>query len=42
MAIVIAKPTVIQSAGNKPKKIEEFVGRVNSRTAGENRGMSSS
>jgi mannose-6-phosphate isomerase-like protein (cupin superfamily) len=34
MARVIAKPTVIQSAGNKPKKIEEFVGRVNSRTPG--------
>lgn len=34
MATVIAKPTVIQSAGNKPKKIEEFVGRVNSHTAG--------
>ena len=34
MTTVIAKPTVIQSAGNKPKKIEEFVGRVNSHTAG--------
>ncbi len=34
MATVIAKPTVIQSAGNKPKSIEEFVGRVNSRTSG--------
>lgn len=29
----IAKPTVIQAAGNKPKRIEEFVGRVNSKTA---------
>lgn len=28
----IAKPTVIKAAGNKPKIIEEFVGRVNSRT----------
>ena len=28
----IAKPTVIQAAGNKPKLIEEFVGRVNSST----------
>ena len=29
----IAKPTVIEAAGNKPKLIEEFVGRVNSGTA---------
>jgi len=29
----IAKPTVIAAAGNKPKQIEEFVGRVNSGTA---------
>jgi ethanolamine utilization protein EutQ (cupin superfamily) len=29
---LIEKPTVIQSAGNLPKRIEEFVGRVNSRT----------
>jgi len=28
----IANPTVIQAAGNKPKQIEEFIGRVNSRT----------
>lgn len=28
----IAKPTIIQAAGNKPKIIEEFVGRVNSQT----------
>jgi quercetin dioxygenase-like cupin family protein len=34
MAQHIEKPTVIQSAGNKPKRIEEFVGRVNSGTAG--------
>lgn len=26
----IAKPTVIQSAGNLPKRIEEYAGRVNS------------
>ncbi len=32
MARVITAPTVIESAGNKPKKIEEFVGRVNSGT----------
>ena len=29
----IAKPTVVAAAGNKPKIIEEFVGRVNSKTA---------
>ncbi|MDE3156485.1 MAG: cupin domain-containing protein [Acidobacteriota bacterium] len=34
MARLIERPTVIQSAGNKPKRIEEFVGRVNSATAG--------
>ena len=28
----IAKPTRIAAAGNKPKRIEEFVGRVNSAT----------
>lgn len=28
----IAKPTVIAAAGNKPKTIREFVGRVNSKT----------
>lgn len=27
----IPSPTIIQAAGNKPKKIEEFVGRVNSK-----------
>jgi mannose-6-phosphate isomerase-like protein (cupin superfamily) len=34
MTTLIVKPTVIQSAGNKPKRIEEFVGRVNSHTPG--------
>jgi len=29
----IAKPTVVAAAGNKPKIIEEFVGRVNSKTS---------
>ena len=29
----IATPTIIQAAGNKPKVIEEFIGRVNSNTA---------
>lgn len=30
MPTLIAQPTRIQAAGNKPKVIEEFVGRVNS------------
>ena len=34
MATLIPKPTVIEAAGNKPKLIEEFVGRVNSGTPG--------
>lgn len=33
MPTLIAAPAVIAAAGNKPKRIEEFVGRVNSRTA---------
>jgi len=28
----ISAPSIIQAAGNRPKIIEEFVGRVNSRT----------
>lgn len=32
MPVLIESPTVIQAAGNKPKQIEEFVGRVNSQT----------
>ncbi len=32
MARLIPAPSVIAAAGNKPKIIEEFVGRVNSRT----------
>ncbi len=32
MPMHIQKPTVITAAGNKPKVIEEFVGRVNSKT----------
>jgi mannose-6-phosphate isomerase-like protein (cupin superfamily) len=32
MVRVIPVPTVIQAAGNMPKIIEEYVGRVNSRT----------
>ncbi len=34
MAVHILRPTVVQAAGNKPKQIEEFIGRVNSRTEG--------
>ncbi len=33
MATLVERPTVIESAGNKPKLIEEFVGRVNTQTA---------
>jgi mannose-6-phosphate isomerase-like protein (cupin superfamily) len=33
MATHIEKPTIIKAAGNKPKIIEEFIGRVNSQTA---------
>ena len=29
---VISQPTRIEAAGNKPKVIQEFIGRVNSRT----------
>jgi mannose-6-phosphate isomerase-like protein (cupin superfamily) len=32
MVKIIDKPTVIQAAGNKPKRIEEFIGRVNSQS----------
>jgi len=34
MPTLIEKPTVIQAAGNKPKQIQEFAGRVNSGHAG--------
>ena len=30
MPTLIARPTVIAAAGNKPKRIEEYAGRVNS------------
>jgi ethanolamine utilization protein EutQ (cupin superfamily) len=30
----IKQPSVIEAAGNKPKRIEEFIGRVNSKTGG--------
>jgi mannose-6-phosphate isomerase-like protein (cupin superfamily) len=32
MPNVIQQPTIIQPAGNKPKRIAEFIGRVNSAT----------
>jgi mannose-6-phosphate isomerase-like protein (cupin superfamily) len=30
MPRIIESPTIIEAAGNKPKRIEEYVGRVNS------------
>jgi mannose-6-phosphate isomerase-like protein (cupin superfamily) len=30
MPVLIRAPTVVEAAGNKPKRIEELVGRVNS------------
>jgi mannose-6-phosphate isomerase-like protein (cupin superfamily) len=32
MPTLITGPAIVQAAGNKPKIIEEFIGRVNSRT----------
>jgi mannose-6-phosphate isomerase-like protein (cupin superfamily) len=32
MPTLIKDPTIIEAAGNKPKLIEEFIGRVNSAT----------
>ena len=34
MPTLIPRPTVIEAAGNKPKIIEEYVGRVNTGTEG--------
>src|SRR5215471_16458707 len=34
MPQLIAQPTRVEAAGNKPKLIDEYVGRVNSATAG--------
>ncbi len=34
MPTFIKSPSIIQAAGNKPKIIEEFIGRVNSETDG--------
>lgn len=33
MPTLIAHPTRIQAAGNKPKLIDEYIGRVNSKTS---------
>jgi len=33
MPTVINRPSIVEAAGNLPKRIEEYVGRVNSRTA---------
>lgn len=33
MAQLIKAPTIIEAAGNKPKIIQEFIGRVNSNTS---------
>ncbi|MDO8548695.1 MAG: cupin domain-containing protein [Ignavibacteria bacterium] len=32
MPLKIKSPSIIKAAGNKPKIIEEFIGRINSRT----------
>jgi len=34
MPTLVSQPTRIQSAGNKPKLIDEYIGRVNSQTSG--------
>jgi quercetin dioxygenase-like cupin family protein len=34
MPTLVSKPTRIEAAGSPPKQIEEFIGRVNSRTDG--------
>ena len=33
MAVFIKEPSVVLASGNKPKKIQEFVGRVNTSTS---------
>ena len=33
MPTLVSAPSIVQAIGNKPKVIEEFIGRVNSRTA---------
>ena len=32
MATLIQQPSIVQAAGNKPKIIEEYIGRVNSKS----------
>lgn len=32
MPVHLSKPTIIEAAGNKPKRIEEYIGRVNSQS----------
>ena len=34
MPTLIPQPSIIEAAGNKPKRIEEYIGRVNSKTSG--------
>jgi mannose-6-phosphate isomerase-like protein (cupin superfamily) len=34
MPTLVSQPTRIQAAGNKPKLIDEYIGRVNSKTSG--------
>jgi mannose-6-phosphate isomerase-like protein (cupin superfamily) len=34
MPTLVAQPTRITAAGNKPKLIDEYIGRVNTKTAG--------
>lgn len=34
MPTLIPSPSIVKAAGNKPKIIEEFIGRVNSHTSG--------
>jgi len=34
MPTLIPQPTRIQAAGNKPKLIDEYIGRINSKTTG--------
>ena len=33
MATLIQQPSIVQAAGNKPKIIEEYIGRVSSKTS---------
>lgn len=33
MPTLITSPTIVEAAGNKPKRIEEYIGRVNSNTS---------